>query len=398
MLLKYLNENFPGPFSDDFLKSSFKDFGVDVSIEDNKFLFKYDMISADWNNPLTEYCRGSIFRYSFGEGWEYVARPWKKFFNRHEGRSGYSTEEDFKKLSGNSVELFQKLDRSCCEVWYDVDKSSWRVSTLGSISTASVGDFPFTFAELFWKTFGNDSSRFEIGSTYLFELCTVYNRIVTEYEHNHVVFLGAYSNASGDFLEALSQKVGTGLLKPIKIPFEFTSWKALEDFVEAESKKTRYGKNPEGFVGYVNGYPKFKCKNNNYLNLHGLFTGDKMFVKKNIVNLFFQGGLDDVEKDLPTESKEFLQILRSRYEGVLDQIFVAENFLKPFAKDRKTYALKVQEIIPKYTYLKHFYGYYFEKLDTGLQFSEWLLKDNKGQFNYEKQMPFWKSSEQLVAV
>ena len=386
-LEKYLNENFPGPFADAFLKEHFKSFGVNVSIENDLFLFKYDQIEANWNNPITHECRGSILQYTFGIGWQYVSRPWNKFFNRHEGKSGYSTEEDFKKLAGQIVELWDKKDGSAIQLYFYND--NWKASTLGSINTTNVSDFEFTFAELFWKIFGNNSEQLIPGNTYLFELCTCYNRIVTEYENDCVFFLGAYSNYDGKFAEDISKDFSIGKKVPIKIPFTFTSWKELEEFVEKESLKTRYGKNPEGFVIYVNNYPAFKCKNEKYLNLHGMFTGDSAFIRKNVVHLFFNNRLDDVEKDMPEESKKFLDGLRKNYEYVYDKIFSINYVVSKLKSDRKTYALEVQKLCKDFN-VETFSNYFFDQFKEETNFSEWLLKESKGIKNYERQMDFWK--------
>jgi len=387
-LEKYLNENFPGPFADSFLKEHFKSFGVNVSIENDLFLFKYDQIEANWNNPIVHMCRGAILQYTFGIGWQYISRPWNKFFNRHEGKSGYSTDEDFKKLAEQNVELIQKADGSAVQVYQY--NGNWKASTLGSIDTMNVSDFDFTFADLFWKIFGEDTSQLIPGNTYMFELCTVYNRIVTEYENDCVFFLGTYSNVDGKYEPKISHDFSIGKKVPIKLPFVFSSWKELEEFVEKESLKTRYGKNPEGFVVYINNYPAFKCKNEKYLNLHGMFTGDTLFVRKNIVHLFFNNRLDDVENDMPAESKTFLDGLRKNYEYVYDKVYSTNYVVSKLKADRKEYALKVQEMCKNFS-IEIFSGYFFGQFREETNFSEWLLKESKGIKNYERQLDFWKT-------
>lgn len=391
-LQEYLNENFPGPFSEEFLKEHFKSFGVDVSIFQNKFQFKYGQIAADWNNQLTHFCRGSILHYTFGEGWKYIARPWNKFFNRHEGFSKFSTDKDFETFKKLNPKFLQKLDGSCLIVYHDPDINDFRASTLGSIPTSNVSDFPMTFSDLFWKTFNNDKSRFIKGTTSIFELCTVYNRIVTEYEKDKVVFLGTYSNESGEYLEKESEEVGKDLEKPISIPLcpLFNSWEDVHNFVENESTNPKYGKNSEGFVAYSN-YPLFKLKNKNYLNLHGLFTGDKMFVRKNVVNLFFSNGLDDVYSDLPEEIKKFSDDLKERYLKASLEIHKAKELLKDLKENRKEYALKIGEIENENPVVKMFKAYFFECLKKDLDFSSWLITEKNKKFVYESYLEWWKN-------
>lgn len=393
MLLKYLNENFPGPFSESFLKEHFKALGVDVNISGNKFQFKYDQINANWNNPITHFCRGSIFHYSFGEGWKYLARPWNKFFNRQEGFSNFSKEEDFEKFKKLNPKLLSKLDGSCLFVYFDPDINDFRASTLGSIKTSKVSDFPFTFSDLFWKTFKHSKERFVKGTTSIFELCTIYNRVVTEYPEDKVVFLGTYSNDTGEYLEEVSETIGKDLEKPISIPLcpVFSSWNDLNNFVEKESSNPVYGKNPEGFVAYSN-YPLFKLKNRNYLNLHGLFTGDKMFIRKNIINLFFDGGLDDVLSDLPEEVVKFSEEVKEKYLEASLEIFKAKEIVKGLKENRKEYALKVQELSKENRFVNLFQAYLFELLKNDIEFSSWLILERNKKKNYESYMEFWKGN------
>lgn len=391
-LEEYLNHFFPGPFDDEFLKEHFKAFGVYVSIESKKFLFKYDQIEVDWNNPISQYCRGAILYYNYGEGWKYISRPWNKFYNREEGRSGYFTDKDFEKLSGKKVVLKQKMDGSLLQCYFDPEINDFRASTLGSILTSNVNDFGFTFSDLFWKLYGEDKSRFVEGTTSLFELCTAYNRIVTEYPGDHVCYLGTYSNATGEFLEDLSEKIGAGLKTPIEIPFTYSSWNELDEFVEQSSKESIYGRNSEGWVCYHGGLPRFKSKNENYRNLHHLFTGDRVYMKKSVVNLFFLGKIDDVEKDLPEEMKKFKDRLFGTYLDVNFQIRYAEKEVKELTTNPKEYALKLQEIGKFHPYVKMFSAYFFEKRVREIEFLEWICAKNKnGKLNYESQMDFWKT-------
>lgn len=384
-LKEYLNTNFQ-TFTEESIKDHFKNFGVNVQICKDRYQFKYDQIDVKWDNPISHLCRGTILQ--FNNGWEYLARPWNKFFNRSESRSNFSEEFDFSKL--NSGYLLEKLDGSCILV-YEYN-GEFVASTLGSIETSNIHDFGFSFSDLFWRTFKNNTSRFVKGTTSIFELCTVYNRVVTEYPEDCVVFLGTYSNETGEYLKELSDKIGTGLKTPIRIPFDFNSWKELDEFVEAESRKTRYGINPEGFVYYENGIPKFKCKNETYSNLHKLFTGDRVHVKKNVINLFFQGKLDDVSGKLPSELIEFKTRLENEWEYVQDQIHIGKNVTKGLKENRKEYALKLQELGKSFHHIARFQGYFFELLKCDIEFSEWIVSKNKhDNYIYESFVDYFKT-------
>lgn len=385
-LEQYLNDNFL-TFSFEILSDHFKSFGVDVSVSKNLYQFKYDQNSADWNNPITHFCRGAILH--FGKfGWKYYARPWNKFFNRQELFSNYSKKEDFQKIFGG--EFRQKLDGSCLILYFNFEENSWKVSTLGSIDTAEINDFRITFSDLFWKHFGSNTSDLIPGNTYLFELCTAYNRIVTKYQEDHLTYLGTLSNESGEAI--LSESLEARFKTPIKIPVcpIFKNWDDVGDFVEAESSNEIYGKNSEGFVFYKNGLPQFKWKNKNYLSLHGVMTGDSLFVKKNLVNLFFTDGLDDIYGDLPELMQEFSDRLKNRYVEISEKVYQVSKHLANFKVDRKTYALELKNVSD--SDVKIFSGYFFEILSKEKTFSEWLKsKNNHGRVIYESFLDFWKS-------
>ena len=101
--------------------------------------------------------------------------------------------------------------------------------------------------------------------------------------------------------------------------------------------------------------------------------------------------MDDLEQKLPEELKKFKDNLYSKYEHVLDEIFVGKNLVKDLKQDRKEYALKIQDLSKKYEFINVFQGYFYELLKGDQEFSEWLTSKNKhGNYIYESYMDFWK--------
>lgn len=213
---------------------------------------------------------------------------------------------------------------------------------------------------------------------------------MTKYPEDHLTYLGTLSNESGEAI--LSKSLEDRFKTPIKIPVcpVFKNWDDVGDFVEAESSNIIYGKNSEGFVFYKNGLPQFKLKNKNYLSLHGVMTGDSLFVKKNLVNLFFTDGLDDIYGDLPELMQEFSDRLKKRYVEISEKIYNVSKHLSNFKTDRKTYALELKNVTDND--VKIFSGYFFEILSKEKTFSEWLKsKNNHGRVIYESFLDFWKN-------
>jgi len=114
-LIGYLNKYFTngeqGIFEDkpvDLTSHFIEKFGVDVKKEDNLYQFKYNMITVNWSFPITHECRGVILRYN--GTWDYVSRPYNKFFNYHEPLCAIR-EKDF----APNLQIIEKADGCCHE-------------------------------------------------------------------------------------------------------------------------------------------------------------------------------------------------------------------------------------------------------------------------------------------
>ena len=283
ILQDYLNTNFTLlTDSQKLIDHFFEEFGVNVKNEEDLYIFKYDMIAAKWTNSLTHECRGTIMRYT-SNCWEICSRPWNKFFNYHEGYSGLYKSDDFNKFINDKYNfIMEKVDGTAIQMWYDEVKKQWRISTLGTITTTKVNDDTCTYEELFWEIMGGKDKLNNIpllaqNYTYLFELCSKKNRILTRYPTDRIYLISARNNFSGEYDDTLLDITWgiNGIMKPVIYTFEelgLTSMESVLKFVEDESKKSHiYGDFSEGFVCYrLGGTPMAKIKNATYLSLHHL--------------------------------------------------------------------------------------------------------------------------------
>jgi T4 RnlA family RNA ligase len=334
-------------------------FGVDVKIEKNTYLLKYDMICAKWLEPLVRDCRGTILRK--GESWEICSRPFEKFFNQSEGHSGIHSDDLFRKwIAEKSPYLMQKADGTAIQVWYDKGYKRWVSSTLGTITPFKVGDYAFTFADLFWKVMGEGAQVFGTDEkykdfTFIFELCTVYNRILTKYPTDRIYLLAVRNNQTGEYMDTFMLEVfgkAFGVFVPAYYSFTELGLVDLEStykFIEEAAKdNTKYGEYSEGFVAYVNGVPIAKFKNNTYLSLHHLSGGDTAHTKNVVIEAFFNASIDDMMKVLTDPMVAFVEAIRKWYIAksaavMADYKAIAEGTYA----DQKAYALRVQQIEDK---------------------------------------------------
>ena len=373
LLLEHLNQNGLDP------EAMMETFGVRVTVEGDLALLKYADSGAKWTEPLTHECRGVIVR-QVGSTWHAVSRPWNKFFNLHEGYCPIRGKVD---EHAHALSLREKADGTCIHVWYDDVREVWRASTLGTISPLALHGKGQTFDEMFWETsqIRPFLDYFHRGSTYLFELCTPANRIVTKYERPHVVFLGVRRNSDGEYYDThyhvLGSQMESATMGTIRRPFGhmvktlgLRTDEELVAWVEAQSNNPRYGQWPEGFVAYLGSVPVAKIKNQLYLKLHAVGGGDVATARKRVQQALFTGTIDEVEKALVDDLVVHLEALRAKVRHMTaEAIHVMGLVLAdgPFA-DRKAFAMSVQRHVPA---IYRAWAYLRGPAGT-LSFDEWL--------------------------
>lgn len=373
LLLDYLKTNGLNP------EALMESHGVRVINEGDLYQFRYADSGAKWTEPMTHECRGVILR---GEGtrWTVVSRPWNKFFNLHEGYCPIrgKVEEHLPRLS-----LREKADGTCIQVWWDERRGLWRASTLGTITPKALNGKGQTFDEMFWAT-----SRIRPlldymhrDSTYLFELCTPENRIVTRYDRPHVVFLGARRNDDGVYYETHYHVLGSqmesvtmgSIRRPLGHMAETLGLRSADDliaWVEDQSNDPRYGQWPEGFVAYLGQEPVAKLKNQRYLQLHAVGGGDIATARKRVQQALFTGTIDDVEQALVDDLVVHLEALRAEVRHMTAEAIHVMGLVlaeAPFA-DRKAFALAVQRHVPE-----RYRAWAYLRGPAGtLSFDEWM--------------------------
>lgn len=393
------------------MKTHFSEkFGVDIKTEaqadgSTLVLLKYNMLDAKWSFPITHECRGHIYRFTITNEWKRVSRPFDKFFNSDEGYCPIVDSGDFN-ARVNDLFFVEKVDGSMIQAFFDEATGHWRATTQGMISPGNVGDYSFTFSDLFWKTLGISEEKFALSAepeyTYIFELACAENRIVTKYPQNQVILLAQRHLENGDYvcdnelenftLDLLADQANIRL--PWKKPFyefEITDKDSCKLWIETEGVKLVEGTGTEyseGFVIYSGSYPVAKMKNMRYVSLHAVGGGDLKHTKNVVIDTFFAEKLDDIMGVLHDTMKEFAEQLKVKVSDLFAKIHVASQHIvgKTFA-DQKDYALTVQKYVPR-----EFWGFFFtnkEKLldpttDLEKMFKDWL------RINYGRFEDYWK--------
>ena len=385
VLKEYLENNFTNFTFEELNEHFISKFGVYVKNEGNYYHFGYDQVEAKWSEEVTHHCRGTILQYK--NSWKYVCRSFKKFFNHHEEKCPFKYDESFSNIKDGF--LRQKVDGTLINLWYDIVSFVWRVSTTGTITPTKINDFDFTFQDLFFKLSKIPLEVLNHNFTYMFELCTPYNRIVTEYKKDSIYLLYVNDNDNGYYQAEEHNKLKPYCDKISSVSIDiFKSYKDIYDFVEETSKGDLYGKNSEGWILYSNYEPVAKFKNETYKVLHSLGAGEPTINVKRCVSLFFVGNLDDVYNNLPELAKELVDNISNNFkkhseniQNVIEQVKDIEN--------QKEYALKVKELIGDSL---PFLSYFFQYKKTKIGFSPWLKtkKQNGYDYNFHNFVDVWK--------
>ena len=289
------------------------DHGVNHRISEDmfkgtKFSLNYDMIEASNTDPLASQCRGVILgRIDMALDFDadtvvgetgIMCRPMDRFFNNGQE---CAANIDFE---AKGTKFYEKLDGTMCALYYDWQKHEWHISTR-SVSEANLpidGFDNLTFRGLFEKavkeTTGEDFadwigvSNLSREMTYVFELCTLANRIVVEHFDNKVHFLAVRNCYTGEEY-AIEDPGHAPWGVPVCQTYDLSS---LEDMINFVSDR-----NPiehEGVVAVDKNFNRVKVKDPAYLALSRV-KDSALRSPRALVQLCLLGKLDDALPLLP---------------------------------------------------------------------------------------------------
>jgi hypothetical protein len=335
------------------LEKTVSDFKLKCRIYPNKIHLKYDQLESSYANPEVQECRGLILD---ANTWEVISCSFFKFFNIQEG---YAHPIDW-----NTAIVYEKLDGSLMQVYYDFHKSEWCVGTTGTAEgEGEVNNKQgLTFARLFWETaYKYDfpiTNAMSKKYTYVFELTTPYNIVVKPHGVSSITLLAVRNNEtlkelSYDELIREAKSMGVPLVKTLDfkgMSFDEIS-KTLETMPWSE----------EGYVVCDANFNRVKIKNPAYVAVHHL--KGKM-AEHHIMSVIKTNELDEFIATFPDRKEELLR-LKGSYDILLSKLYKIKDELIPFVPtsndDRaqmKTYALAVFDITKKYDVSK-FSGLFF---------------------------------------
>jgi hypothetical protein len=346
----------------------------------DKFSLNYDQILAKSGNALMEQCRGMVIRPSREQTeqflhdearrggaplstakWrdrvvgdcELLAWPMNRFYNHGDvAAAGVD-------WSDPELRVYEKLDGTCCIVYWDELHGQWHVGTR-SVPEAdlpirkddmSIGNM--TFRDLFFKALietreANSGQKLDwVPSdfdqvvhlnkelTYVFELTSPHNRIVVRYDEPRVTLLAIRHTASGN--ESVIEELQ---LQHVNRPqrWKLSEPKALAAFVEAADPSKL-----EGAVVVDSNFNRQKVKSRAWV----LSSKAKDLVtvsKRSAVEAIIRGTIDDV---IPLVEADVAGELRSMQAAVREYLISVDRNFEAWrdyaAGSRKLFAEKVMQ-------------------------------------------------------
>lgn len=273
----------------------------------------YSQVESPLNDFVVRWARGTVLE---RDTWKLVAQSFPRFaaYGKDplfESKFDWSTAVCNVKEDGSLIMLFWWKDR-----WIVKNSHAFNAKTQNGTA----------FSDLFWENYYrfNNLGDLDKNLTYLFEICSLDNKVVRVYPQPKLFFLGAFN---GEY-ELTYPQVKTLLNVPMPDTHQFKSCEQVLAMLKIQAV------NDPTFEGYVcrdSKNRRIKFKSDSYYALHHLFDNGNIFLKKNIVKLICNyADKDKILTDLPD--------LRERYEEVEGKVYDVTN--EVFTLWAKTRAIK----------------------------------------------------------
>lgn len=289
---------------------------INVSNSGEFFLYNYNqVVLVPRDDEIIRFCRGLVLR----QDGSVANYPFRRFFNFHE--------KECDKIDFESSDILEKLDGSLISVWWT--GLEWEVTTRGSFYP---NEGNLNFKEVFKRLF-NKFNRLEQGFSYMFELISKDNRIVTKYDTERVVLIGARDlstskESTQDELDASS------LILQVDRPRRYKATSVDECRTLFESMKD----DEEGLVIVDKNFNRMKLKQESYLKMSRIMS------MKNQDILDYVLGKTELDADFEEmeELKEKIKYIAMMYENVEYNALLEYSLIKNI-ESQKDFAEKAKK-------------------------------------------------------
>lgn len=273
-------------------------------------------------HPIVRECRGLTLEL---DSWDIVARSFDRFYNWGE----YPVEQE--KFDWGSAFVQEKIDGSLAIIYNY--KGEWTANTRGSFGTGQVNDSQYTWHDLVQQALGYsfDELRGKLSPhlTYICELVSPYNKIVTAYKETALYLLSVFHKEA-------ELGWGSASFNGFKMP----DWYHLNDMESVQrwlETKSEIDPTFEGVVAQDIYRRRIKVKSLTYLGLHRIRGNGNEVSPKNVIHAIMQGNgpemagyFPEVQPMLDRLAKAHSELCKLYYEWMP-------------VPDQKTFALGVKD-------------------------------------------------------
>lgn len=276
----------------------------------NLIMFKYSQQDSDFSNDIVKECRGIILD---EDTFEPISVPYFKFFNFSEPNAA--------EIDWQSATILEKIDGSLVKVVKFSDQEIL-VSTNGVIDAfkcelnSMIGCPYNNFGELFWEAIRNQmidcgysldendpvkwlADKLLLNTTYMFELCSPYNRVIVPHKETKLYFHGWRDNIS---LEEM--RFNTCILTKIFDCPKIYNLKSLDECIAATQAMPW---DEEGYVVLDKNFNRVKIKSPAYLLAHQLANNGNMSIRR-AIDVYMAGECDEILAYFPEYKSAFDEI------------------------------------------------------------------------------------------
>jgi hypothetical protein len=295
----------------------------------NLIMFKYSQEDSDFSNDIVKECRGIILD---EDTFEPISVPYFKFFNVNEPNAA--------EVDWSSAKVLQKIDGSLIKV-VKFSSGEILVSTNGVIDAfkcelnSQIGSPYDNFGELFWEAVSNQMEALNISTkyndrvewladkllpntTYMFELCSPYNRIIVPHKETKLYFHGWRDNIS---LNEMRFNICI-LAKIFGCPEEY-NLKSLDECIAATQAMPW---DEEGYVVVDKNFNRVKIKSPAYLMVHRLSQNNNMSIRR-AIDVYMAGECDEILAYFPEYKSAFDEIDKRFHDKYIELGFLVGELI-----------------------------------------------------------------------
>lgn len=321
------------------------------------FSLNYGMIEARDDDKLSQQCRGLILSKMNGAPIEddiigetnIMSFGFERFFNEGQGAAAPIDWND------KQLKIYSKEDGTAIFVWFNPYTNKWNVATRGTPEADVPLDFDknMTFRSLFESvletryaiTFEQLTNDMYPNITYIFELCTPFNKIVVNYPQSTIFFIGARNLISLEEYYVEDNIFNDHLcMFPIPNAYSFANITDTINFV-VNGDATKL----EGVVVLSSNFNRVKVKN----PMHGIYSRarDSLCTSdRNCLECILAGKDDDIITVMPQEIANKLLSIKEKYRvwlSMQEQLFYAvfREASNENPGDKKTFAITLNKYV-----------------------------------------------------